>query len=54
MAPANIVPLLLGLFQTSYTQENALDRDGEQMFRKFKGIKSDQYLRVPQLWAIVL
>ncbi|OCK74777.1 hypothetical protein K432DRAFT_190061 [Lepidopterella palustris CBS 459.81] len=43
-----------GLFQSSYSQENALDRDGNQIFRKFKGIKSDQYLRVPQLWVLIL
>jgi hypothetical protein len=43
-----------GLFQASYTQENALERESEQMFRKIKGIKTDQYLRVPQLWALVL
>jgi hypothetical protein len=43
-----------GLFQSSYTQETASNRDGEQMFRKFKGIKADQFLRVPQLWVLVL
>ena len=43
-----------GLFQSSYTQDNALSRDGEQMFRKFRGIKADQFLRVPQLWVLIL
>lgn len=43
-----------GLFQCLYTQEVALDREGDQMFRKFKGVKADQYLRVPQLWALIL
>ena len=43
-----------GLFQCAYTQETALDRDGDQVFRKFKGIKADQFLRVPQLWVLVL
>ena len=31
-----------------------MDRDGEQIFRKFKGVKADQFLRVPQLWVLVL
>jgi hypothetical protein len=43
-----------GLFQSSYTQDNALSRDGEQMFRNFRGIKTDQFLRVPQLWVLIL
>lgn len=43
-----------GLFQGSYPQEIALDRDGEQTFRKLRGMSSDRFLRVPQLWALLL
>jgi hypothetical protein len=43
-----------GLFQSSYTQEPARDRDADQMFRSFNRSKNRHYLRVPQLWAIVL
>jgi hypothetical protein len=43
-----------GLFQSEYPQEAAQDRDAEQMFRRFKHIRAGDYLRVPQLWAMVL
>ncbi|CAI6341476.1 unnamed protein product [Periconia digitata] len=53
-APDESLHLPRGLFQSWYTQEAAMDRDGDQMFRKFKGVKAHEYLRVPQLWALVL
>ncbi|KAJ4305064.1 hypothetical protein N0V90_000594 [Kalmusia sp. IMI 367209] len=43
-----------GLFQSSYTQEIAVDRDENQIFRKLRGIASNKFLRVPQIWALVL
>lgn len=43
-----------GLFQSSYPQEIAKERDNDQMFRRFKHSKSGEYLRVPQLWVLVL
>ncbi len=45
-----------GLFQQSYPQEIAHDRDSNQSFHKFKrsGISSKQFLRVPQLWILIL
>jgi hypothetical protein len=43
-----------GLFQHFYPNEVALDRDGDQLFRKFRQAKHDQYLRVPQLWVLIL
>lgn len=46
--------LTRGLFQCLYDQEIALDRESDQMFRKFKGVEPNQYLRVPQLWTLVL
>jgi hypothetical protein len=49
-----LLHLTRGLFQSSYTQDNAMSRDGEQMFRKFRGIKTDQFLRVPQVWVLIL
>lgn len=46
--------LTRGLFQSFYPQEIAMDRDGEQTFRTFKGVRQKEYLRVPQLWALIL
>lgn len=50
--------LTRGLFQSSYPQETPTGRDGgtdgDQMFRDFKGVGPDEYLRVPQLWALIL
>lgn len=43
-----------GLYQSAYTQESGIDRDAEQIFRKFKAVKPDEYLRVPQLWVMLL
>ncbi|PVH95033.1 hypothetical protein DM02DRAFT_675778 [Periconia macrospinosa] len=43
-----------GLFQSSYPQEAATDRDGDQLFRNFKGVSPDEYLRIPQLWTLIL
>jgi hypothetical protein len=46
--------LTRGLFQFHYPQEITLDREAEQIFARIKGVQSHQYLRVPQLWAMVL
>jgi hypothetical protein len=43
-----------GLFQSAYTHELAVNRDEQQTFRKMKGVKGNEYLRVPQLWALIL
>ena len=43
-----------GLFQSTYPQEAAQERDADQMFCRFKHRKKGEYLRVPQLWALVL
>ncbi|KAF2022168.1 hypothetical protein BU24DRAFT_471283 [Aaosphaeria arxii CBS 175.79] len=43
-----------GLFRYSYPQENTLDREDHQVFRKFRGVDANQYLRVSQLWVLVL
>jgi hypothetical protein len=43
-----------GLIQYEYDREFTMDRDEEQMFRKLGGMASHQYLRVPQLWVLVL
>ncbi|KAH7094539.1 hypothetical protein FB567DRAFT_5930 [Paraphoma chrysanthemicola] len=42
------------LFQQFYHQEVTTDRDAAQQFRQFRGIKPGQYLRVPQLWVLLL
>lgn len=46
--------LTRSLFQHFYPQEVTRDRDDGQQFRKFRQIRSGQYLRVPQLWALIL
>lgn len=46
--------LTRALFQQFYPQENTRDRDDDQQFRRFKRIRSGQYLRVPQLWILIL
>lgn len=45
-----------GLFQQHYPQEVAQDRDREQSFHKFRkpDTRANQFLRVPQLWVLVL
>jgi hypothetical protein len=43
-----------GLFQDAYPQEAAHDRDSDQIFRKFKRIRTGDYLRVSQFWALIL
>ena len=52
----NSLHLTRGLFQQSYPQEVARDRDNQQSFRKFKrpGHFSHHFLRVPQLWILIL
>lgn len=48
------VHLTRSLFQHFYPQEVTKDRDDGQQFRKFRQTQSGQYLRVPQLWALIL
>lgn len=43
-----------GLFQNAYPHEATHNRDAEQMFRKFEHNEKSDYLRVSQLWALVL
>ncbi|KAH7084891.1 hypothetical protein BKA63DRAFT_4739 [Paraphoma chrysanthemicola] len=42
------------LFQQFYPQEVTTDRDAAQQFRQFRRTKPGQYLRVPQLWVLLL
>jgi hypothetical protein len=42
------------LFQQFYPHEETSDRDRSQQFRNFAQVKSGQYLRVPQLWVLIL
>jgi hypothetical protein len=42
------------LFQFQYPQEVTRERDVDQIFKGFKGLTGNQYLRVPQLWTLVL
>lgn len=46
--------LTRGLFQFHYPQEVTLDREVDQIFGHIKGVRSNQFLRVPQLWLMVL
>lgn len=46
--------LTRGLYQHHYPHELTSDADRRQMFRKFKGVAADQYLCIPQVWALVL
>ena len=53
--PSNVsLHLTRGLFQFNYPQEITLDREADQIFARMKGVQSHQYLRVPQLWAMIL
>jgi hypothetical protein len=42
------------LFQQMYPQENTQDRDDDQQFRRFRQTQKGQYLRVPQLWVLII
>ncbi|KAF3050681.1 hypothetical protein E8E11_009871 [Didymella keratinophila] len=42
------------LFQQFYPKENTKDRDDDQQFRRIKLIRDGHYLRVPQLWLLIL
>jgi hypothetical protein len=42
------------LFQQFYPEELTNDRDDNQQFRRFKQTRKGQYLRVPQVWMLIL
>ncbi|KAF3041593.1 hypothetical protein E8E12_009247 [Didymella heteroderae] len=48
------VHMTRALFQQFYPKENTKDRDNDQQFRRFRQVRNSQYLRVPQLWILIL
>ncbi|KAJ8106574.1 hypothetical protein OPT61_g9442 [Boeremia exigua] len=46
--------LTRSLFQCYYPQEDTRDRDDSQQFRTFRHVPNGHYLRVPQLWVLIL
>ncbi|KAH6616338.1 hypothetical protein C7974DRAFT_427340 [Boeremia exigua] len=46
--------LTRSLFQQFYPHEVAKDRDDSQQFKKFRQTRGGEYLRVPQLWILIL
>lgn len=51
---SNLIHSTRALFQQYYPQANARDRDNDQLFRKFPQNKPGCFLRVPQLWILLL